>query len=178
MKAAYDIQPHFDYNMGYLGEAKTKGKLENLLYKNIGDILASYKDEIPPPPAPEVMDETFVLFDIFFDFDKDNIREDAKPVLLENAKLLNEEPELTIVIHGYADVRGTEEYNIDLAMRRAMATKRFLIDFGGIDHRRIISLAKGETEKFAPGITEEEYELNRRSHIIPVKPKAPVIYPE
>ena len=176
--ANYGIHPYFDYRIGYLGGFKSKGKLENLLYNKIGELLARKEDKPAPPPVEEVMEETFVLFDIFFDFDKDIIREDAKPVLLENAALLKDEPELTIVIHGYADVRGTNEYNIDLAMRRAKATRRYLVDFGGIDPRRLITLSKGETLKFAAGTSEEEYELNRRSHMIPVKPKAPVIYPE
>ena len=121
--ANYGIHPYFDYKIGYLGGARSKGKLENLLYDEIGKLLAVKKAPPPQPVVEEVMEETFVLFDIFFDFDKDEIREDAKPVLMENAELLKDEPELTIVIHGYADIRGTNEYNIDLAMRRAKATK-------------------------------------------------------
>ena len=173
VKANYTIIPYFDYKIGHLGGVKSKGTLENALYSRVGELMT---EDISPPPPPE-MKEIYELADIFFDFDKSHIRDDAVPVLMQNANTLRDNPNLTIVIHGYADIRGSDGYNIRLGKRRALATKNYLASLG-IDPRRIIAISKGETIKFAPGSTESEYQLNRRAHIIPVDPKAPVIYPE
>ncbi len=121
---------------------------------------------VPPPPAPTV--EEFGLKDIFFDFDKYNIRSDAEPVLQEDADVLKKNPNITVVIEGYADIRGTNAYNLRLAQRRANATKAYLVKLG-VDPSRIQTVSKGETSKFAAGSTEEAFQLNRRSHFVPMK---------
>src|SRR4030067_2523513 len=74
----------------------------------------------PPPPMVE---EEFGIKDIFFDFNKYDIRPDAEPVLQENADVLKNNPNVTMVIEGYADIRGTPAYNLRLAQRRADAAK-------------------------------------------------------
>jgi peptidoglycan-associated lipoprotein len=123
--------------------------------------------QIPPPP----MVEEFGLKDIFFDFDKYAIRSDAQPVLEEDADTLKKNPNVTIVVEGYADIRGTNAYNLRLAQRRANATKAYLVKLG-VDPSRIQAVSRGETSKFAAGSTEESFQLNRRSHFIPTKPSA------
>ncbi|GBD38835.1 Peptidoglycan-associated lipoprotein [bacterium HR37] len=125
--------------------------------------------ETPPPPPPAV--EEYALSDIFFDFDKFDIRPDAEPVLQQNAEILKANPDLRIVIEGYADIRGPAAYNLRLAQRRADAAKAYLVRLG-IDPARIEAVGKGETTKFAAGTTEEAYQLNRRAHFIPLKPGA------
>lgn len=120
----------------------------------------------PPPPAPE-------LKDIFFDFDKYNIRPDAAAVLEEDAQLLRDNPNMTVMIEGYADIRGTPAYNLRLAQRRADSTKAYLVQLG-IDPMRIQTSSGGETEKFGAGTTEEAYQLNRRAHFIVMEPQAKV----
>ena len=120
----------------------------------------------PPPPAPE-------LKDIFFDFDKYNIRPDAAAVLEEDAQLLRDSPNMTVMIEGYADIRGTPAYNLRLAQRRADSTKAYLVQLG-IDPMRIQTSSGGETEKFGAGTTEEAYQLNRRAHFVVMEPMAKV----
>lgn len=167
VKANYKIVPYFDNKIGHLGTVRSRGVVERKLYTRIGEILSKQKIEppVPPPPSPSLV-EFYQLSDIFFDFDRAEIRPDAIPVLLENVHKILNEPELNIVIQGYADVRGTDEYNKRLAKRRAEATKRFLVKHG-VHHRRITAISEGETIRFATGTTEEEYQLNRRSHFIP-----------
>ncbi|MGE5443623.1 MAG: OmpA family protein [Ignavibacteriales bacterium] len=121
---------------------------------------------VPPPPPPAV--EEFGLKDIFFDFNKYNIRSDAEPVLQEDADTLKKNPNVTMVVEGYADIRGTNAYNLRLAQRRANATKAYLVKLG-VDPSRIQTVSKGETSKFAAGSTEEAFQLNRRSHFVPMK---------
>jgi len=173
VKANYMIIPYFDYKIGPLGAVRSRGELEEALYARITEIIES--EVVIPPQPPEIV-EIYELSDIFFDFDKYNIRPDAVPVLEQNAQTLRENPDLTVVINGYADIRGTDAYNLRLAKRRANAAKNYLVKLG-IDPKRMIALSKGETNRFAPGTTEAEFQLNRRARFLPVDPQAPVIYP-
>ena len=172
VKANYTIIPFFDYKIGQLGTARSRGELEKAYYARVREILNS---EIIIPPLPVEIIDVYELTDIFFDFDKSYIRQDAVPVLQLNAQTIRENPKLTVVVNGYADIRGTNAYNLRLAKRRAEATRSYLIQLG-INPKRIIALTKGETSQFAPGSTESEYQLNRRARFLPVDPKAPVIY--
>ena len=78
-------------------------------------------------------------------------------------------PDMYILIEGYADIRGTDEYNLRLAQRRADATKAFLLSLG-VAPSRINTASGGETAQFGLGTTEEAYQLNRRAHFIPIRP--------
>jgi peptidoglycan-associated lipoprotein len=165
--------PFFDYKIGYLGAVRSRGYLETTLLHDINDTLTKKQmlaKEVPEaPPAPSSLELGLELRDIFFDFDKFDIRPDAVPVLSENAKSLRDNPEFTVLIQGYADIRGTAQYNLALARRRANAAKNFLIGMG-IDPVRIVAVSKGATTRFAPGTTEDAYQLNRRDQFISIKP--------
>lgn len=108
---------------------------------------------------------------IYFDFDKSNIRPDAAKELDKLVDLMkNEYPDLVIAIGSHADKRGTDEYNQKLSERRAKSTYDYLIAHG-IDPSRIKDY-KGYGES-KPAIkcdrcTEAEYQLNRRSmfHVV------------
>jgi len=125
----------------------------------------------PPPPPPPI--PTSDLNDIFFDFDRSDIRMDAEAVLGENAEILKVDSNVTVLIEGYADIRGTPAYNLQLAQRRADATKAVLVNLG-IDPSRITTASGGETTQFGAGTTEEAYQLNRRAHFIATSPTAKV----
>ena len=173
VKVNYKIMPYFDYKIGYLGTVRSRGYLEKMVLNDINEtlmkkqVLAQEMPEAPPPPSS--LEIGLELRDIFFDFDKSDIRPDATPVLQENAKALRENPGFTLLIEGYADIRGTAQYNLALALRRANAAKNFLIGLG-IDPVRIVAVSKGATARFAPGTTEEAYQLNRRDQFISIKP--------
>ncbi len=124
---------------------------------------------IPPPEEVVVVEEDVEFRDIFFDFDESYIRTDAVPVLEENAQVLKDNPSYTVIIEGYADIRGTDAYNLRLAQRRADATRDYLVSLG-IDSSIIDALSKGETTKFGEGTTLQAYQLNRRAHFVPMKP--------
>ena len=124
----------------------------------------------PPPPPPIPVSD---LKDIFFDFDKSDIRMDAQAVLGENAEILMVDANVTVLIEGYADIRGTPAYNLQLAQRRADAAKAVLVGLG-IDPSRITTASGGETTQFGAGTTEEAYQLNRRAHFIGTSPMAKV----
>jgi peptidoglycan-associated lipoprotein len=173
VKVNYKIMPFFDYKIGYLGTVKSRGYLEKMVLNDVNDTLMKKQmlaQEVPEaPPAPTSLEMGLKLRDIFFDFDKSDIRSDAIPVLQENAKALRENPGFTVLIQGYADIRGTAQYNLALALRRANAAKNFLIGLG-VSPVRIVAVSKGATTRFALGTTEETYQLNRRDQFISIKP--------
>ncbi len=119
----------------------------------------------PSRPAPPVSEPSVELsFDpAFFDFDKYNIRADARDALTHNAKLLMDHPEARIVIEGHCDERGTREYNLALGDRRARAAKDFLVRFG-VEEARIEVISYGEERPFAAGHNETAWQQNRRAH--------------
>jgi outer membrane protein OmpA-like peptidoglycan-associated protein len=173
VKLNYKIMPFFDYKIGYLGTVRSRGHLEKMVLQEINDALMKKQmlaQELPEaPPAASSLEIGLELKDIFFDFDKSDIRPDAIPILQENAKALRDNPDFTVMIQGYADIRGTAQYNLALALRRANAAKNFLIGLG-IAPVRIIVVSKGATTRFAPGTTEAAYQLNRRDQFISIKP--------
>jgi peptidoglycan-associated lipoprotein len=104
--------------------------------------------------------------DIFFDYDRSNITTDARPVLDNNASILRNNANVNVVIEGYCDIRGTDEYNLALGQRRAESAKDYLVRLG-ISPSKIQAVSRGETTQWAEGTTEEAYQQNRRAHFIP-----------
>ncbi len=67
---------------------------------------------------------------IYFDYDKSNIRSDAREILKANAEIFTKNSSATIVVEGYCDERGTAEYNMALGERRAQEAKQYLVQSG------------------------------------------------
>jgi len=108
------------------------------------------------------------MVDIFFDYDQSAVRIDAKPVLDQNASIIRNSGDKfqVVVIEGYCDVRGTEEYNLALGQRRAESVSNYLVGLG-ISPSKVQPISKGETEQFAVGTGEYDYQQNRRAHFVP-----------
>lgn len=105
------------------------------------------------------------LFPIYFDFDQYGIRADMTEVLVKNAEHMQSTPGAPIVIEGNTDDRGTNEYNLALGERRAMAAKQYLIDLG-IEASRIQTISYGEERPLFTGQDEDSYSQNRRDDFI------------
>ena len=105
------------------------------------------------------------LGDVFFDFDMENIRPDGEATLQRNAAWLQRWTSTVIRIDGYADPRGTQEYNLDLGQRRAGAARDFLVSLG-IPAGRISEVSRGESQAFCAESTEECWARNRRAHFV------------
>jgi peptidoglycan-associated lipoprotein len=103
------------------------------------------------------------LGDIFFDFDRYNIRKDAEPVLQGNALWLRREAGRTFVIEGHCDERGTLAYNLVLGEKRAKSAKRFLQELG-IPASRLRTTSYGEVRPFCKDHNEGCWQKNRRAH--------------
>jgi peptidoglycan-associated lipoprotein len=98
---------------------------------------------------------------IFFDYDNYDIRPDAQATLAKNADYLIAHPNIKIVVGGYCDERGSDEYNLVLGQNRAQAAKTALITAGvAADRIRVVSY--GKEKPFCTESTEECWQLNRR----------------
>lgn len=118
-----------------------------------------------PPAPPAVEKKEIVLQDIFFDFDRYNIKDEYKSVLSRNAELLLANPDKNILVEGHCDERGTNEYNMALGEKRAKAVVEFYKSYG-IPADRISWISYGEERPFALGHNEEAWAQNRRAHMV------------
>ena len=118
--------------------------------------------ETPPTPVT-VRTEDFQP--AFFDLDSDALREDARAALDANAKILRDNPAVSVTVEGHCDERGTAEYNQALGERRANAARDYLVN-AGIDGSRLQSVSYGKERPFNPGHDEAAWAQNRRAHIV------------
>ncbi|MBK8722428.1 MAG: OmpA family protein [Saprospiraceae bacterium] len=118
-----------------------------------------------------VLDQIFknkeiVLDNIYYDFDKSDIREDAKPTLNQLANTLKQNPSIKIQLSSHTDCRGNEGYNEELSQRRAQSAVDYLISLG-INANRLIAKGYGESNPAVicncSNCTEEEHQKNRRT---------------
>lgn len=106
-----------------------------------------------------------VIKDIYFDFDKSNIRPDAREVLKTNADYFLKNSAASIVVEGHCDERGTAEYNMALGQRRAQEAKNYLVNLG-VKDSRIKTISYGKERPIDAGHDEEAWAKNRRDHFV------------
>ncbi len=108
-----------------------------------------------------------MLRDIFFDFDSAKIMSASMQILDKNARYIMKNPETfkIVLIEGYCDTRGTEEYNLALGQRRADAVKSYMIG-KGVSSSIIRTVSKGETDQWGSGTSDYQYGKNRRARFI------------
>jgi peptidoglycan-associated lipoprotein len=99
---------------------------------------------------------------VYFDYDKDNLRDDARAVLDAKASVLAANSGITIIVTGHTDEQGTSEYNLALGQRRAAQVKRYL-ESKGIAENRMTTQSMGDSQPAAQGSDEASYQLNRRA---------------
>lgn len=115
--------------------------------------------------AIDRMKDVTGLGHVFFDFDRYNIRPDARQVLEKNARWLKDNQGISVIIEGHADERGTNEYNIALGERRARSVQKYL-EALGIDSSRIRIISYGEERPFCTESREPCWQQNRRGHFV------------
>lgn len=105
---------------------------------------------------------------VFFDYDKYDIRSDAKPVLEQDAAWLNKFKTAKILIEGHADERGTEDYNLALGEKRAKSVMDYLVSMGiAPDRMKVISY--GKSQPLDPGHDEAAWQRNRRVQFLVIE---------
>lgn len=98
---------------------------------------------------------------VFFDFDKYNLRSDAKATLDKQAAWLKKYPNYSLTVEGHADERGTREYNLALGERRANSVKEYLVA-NGLPAARVKTISYGKERPVALGSNEAAWSQNRR----------------
>ena len=113
-------------------------------------------------PAAGSAEEFITIGDrVYFDFDKAEIRTDGTSTLNSQAVWLKKYPNITIVIEGHADERGTREYNLALGERRANAVKEYLVS-RGVAVDRIETVSYGKERPAVLGSNDSAWSQNRR----------------
>ena len=120
---------------------------------------------------PSKSDEVSGMFeDVFFEYDKYDISDNAKSVLKAAADYLIKNSGQKLLIEGHCDERGTSEYNLGLGDRRAKAAKDYLASLG-IPSSRIDTISYGKEKPVCSEHAEDCWAKNRRDHLIIVKRK-------
>jgi peptidoglycan-associated lipoprotein len=101
--------------------------------------------------------------DIYFDFDKSNIRPDAREVLKANTDYFLKNSAASMIVEGHCDERGTAEYNMALGQRRAQEAKKYLVNLG-VKGSAIKAISYGKERPVDAGHDEAAWAKNRRAH--------------
>ncbi len=129
----------------------------------------------PPPPAPQpraTIEQRLSaeVRDILFDYDKSDVRADARDILTKDAdalkSILAEFANSTIILEGHCDERGSAEYNLGLGDRRASSVKEFLTQLG-LPADRLRTISYGKERPQCTESTEACWQQNRRVHFSP-----------
>jgi peptidoglycan-associated lipoprotein len=165
---------------------KGKSEIENVKEAQVAAVQLPSAGESPPrqdsraslftPSAPmsssaseskttPVSVDVTGLGDIFFDFDRYAVRQDAQTVLEGDARWLRNQSGKTFLIEGHCDERGTEAYNLVLGEKRAKATKQYLENLG-IPAARLLTTSYGKERPFCKEHNEDCWKYNRRAHFV------------
>lgn len=118
-----------------------------------------------PPAAPAATPFEQGVHDAFFDFDKADIRGDAREMLSQTAEYLKANSSIRVTIEGHCDERGSTEYNLGLGDRRAAAVKEYLVSLG-ISADRMNTVSFGKEKPFCMEHNETCWQQNRRGHFV------------
>src|SRR5262245_25303769 len=132
-----------------------------------------------PPPEATPFDESQLfermtleqlnasqpLNDVFFDYDQNLLRDDARQLLQRNAQWLSKWPQTKIRIDGHCDERGTTEYNRALGDKRAITVRDYLTSLG-VSPDRIQTVTLGRESPFCTSTGESCWAQNRRGHFV------------
>ncbi len=106
-----------------------------------------------------------LLGDVFYDFDKSDLRADARERLEKNARFMSENPEIVFTVEGHCDERGTNEYNLALGQSRSATSVDYLISLG-VERSRFKTISYGEERPFCTESNEACWQKNRRARFV------------
>lgn len=124
----------------------------------------------PPPPAPQPQSMTEEqlfeqnVHDVYFDYDKFNLRPQDSAVAEQDAAFLVKHPGMKLVIEGHCDERGSEEYNLALGQSRGESLEKALV-VDGVSASSIRVISLGKEKPFCTESNEQCWQQNRRDHL-------------
>lgn len=119
---------------------------------------------VPPPPSDDEIFNQSVQ-DIFFDYDKADLRSESQQALSRAAQVFSQHPNWRIRIEGNCDERGSTEYNLTLGEERADAAKKFL-NQQGIGADRLQTISYGKEKPVCTENSEDCWQKNRHDHFV------------
>jgi len=122
----------------------------------------------PPPPPPSPSEEELFsqnVRDIYFDYDKSDLRADQLSAVQGDADFLKQHPNLQFTIEGHCDERGSTEYNLALGDNRANSVKNALVQ-AGVSAANIHTISYGKEKPFCTEHNEQCWQQNRRGHFV------------
>ena len=102
---------------------------------------------------------------IYFEYDSDQISADYQALIVHHGKYLVANSDMQVRLEGHADERGSREYNVALANRRAQAVRRLVL-FQGVNANQVSVISYGEEKPVALGHDSESWQLNRRVELV------------
>jgi peptidoglycan-associated lipoprotein len=105
------------------------------------------------------------LKNAFFDYDKADLRDDARAALAADARWLKSYPSTQILVEGHCDERGTEEYNFALGDRRASVVREYLASLG-VGPSRVKTVSFGKERPLCSEENETCWQENRQGHLV------------
>jgi peptidoglycan-associated lipoprotein len=158
------MSPAFPEAQGVSGQEMPEAQRGGPLGEGMGDEYA--EGELPIPQTDLARDLVFEqaareLQTIYFDFDSSVLKADAKANLERGANWMKANPNVNVRVEGHCDERGTNEYNLALGERRALAARRYLVSLG-VNSDRIFTISYGEEKPAVEGHDESAWKFNRR----------------
>ena len=150
------------------GEARPWG---NRGYIYVYKIIFDYKEEELPPPQPQEKRASLLIkkiiknVKVYFGYNSSKLREDATIILDSAVKTLEKNKEADILITGNCDVRGSENYNLELGRKRAEVVKNFMID-NGIPEERIRIISRGKLDAISSVTDLEGMQKDRNAQFM------------
>lgn len=162
----YEVDGHAFLNADPSNASSCKVVFQVTRASEAQDEMMMTKLEAPPGEGGSDRGVRDHLQDLFFNYDQSDLRPDAANAVVDDAAYLVAHPEVKLTIAGYADERGSAEYNIALGMQRAVATRDALVA-GGVAVERIQVISYGKERPFCSDDTDNCYQLNRRAQLVP-----------
>jgi len=103
--------------------------------------------------------------DVYFDYDKADLRGDQQTAVQADAAFLQQHPNMSVTIEGHCDERGSTEYNLALGDNRASAVKNGLVA-AGVSADRVKTVSYGKEKPFCSESNESCWQQNRRGHFV------------
>ena len=119
----------------------------------------------PPPSATE--EDLFgqTVKDVYFDYDKSDVRSDQQAAIQSDAQFLNQHSNINFTVEGHCDSRGSTEYNLALGDQRASSVKSALVS-AGLSANRVKIISYGKEKPFCMEENESCWQQNRRGHFV------------
>jgi peptidoglycan-associated lipoprotein len=123
----------------------------------------------PPPTTSSTGNESDAqmfsqnMKDVFFDYDSYDINSQDQSVIQADARFLQQHPNMSFLIEGHCDERGSTEYNLALGENRAQSAKQALVQ-AGVSATRMRTISYGKERPFCTASTEACWQQNRRAH--------------